>query len=263
MSDNSSFCNFYSHNFVRVAVAIPRVLVADPFFNGDQTITLMREAAERKALLVVFPELGLSAYSCKDLFQQQALLDASHSALCQVIEASRDIPVIAVVGVPLVIDNLLFNCAAVVHHGDLLGVVPKTYLPNYHEFYELRQFAPADYRLRDSIDFAGHRDVPFGNRLLFQAENQPLFTFFVEICEDLWVPVSPSSYAALAGALVLINLSASNATVGKEDYRRLMVADQSGRYCRLCLLRGQQRRIHDRSRLGRAWHDLRKRRPRG
>lgn len=229
VNDARSFFNLYRHNFVRIGVAIPEVLVADPSFNANQTIDLMREATKRRALLVVFPELGLSAYSCEDLFHQQPLLDASRDALCRVIEASRDIPIIAVVGVPLAIDNLLFNCAAVVHHGNLLGVVPKTYLPNYREFYELRQFAPADNRLRDSIEIAGHRDVPFGNRLLFQAEDQLLFTFFVEICEDLWVPVSPSSYAALAGATVLVNLSASNATVGKDDYRRLMVADQSGR----------------------------------
>lgn len=178
---------------------------------------------------MVFPELGLSAYSCEDLFHQQALLDASRDALCKVLDASRDIPLIAVVGVPVTVDSLLFNCAAVAYQGRLLGLVPKTYLPNYREFYELRQFTPADARLRDSVDLIGQRDVPFGNQLLFQVENQPLFTFFVEICEDLWVPVPPSSYAALAGATVLVNLSASNVTVGKEDYRRLLVADQSGR----------------------------------
>jgi NAD+ synthase (glutamine-hydrolysing) len=229
MNDRHGFFNLYSHNFVRVAVAIPQVLVADPAFNAKQTIALMREAAERKALLVVFPELGLSAYSCEDLFHQQALLDASRDALSKVAEASLDIPVIAVVGVPLPVDNLLFNCAAVVHQGRILGLIPKTYLPNYREFYELRQFTPADHRLRDSVELLGQRDVPFGNRLLFQAEDQPLFTFFVEICEDLWVPIPPSSYAALAGATVLINVSASNVTTGKEDYRRLLVADQSGR----------------------------------
>jgi NAD+ synthase (glutamine-hydrolysing) len=227
--DKRSFFNLYRHNFVRVAVAIPEIRVADPAFNADQTISLMRQAAACHAFLVVFPELGLSAYSCEDLFQQQALLDACRVALGNVIEASRANPVIAVVGLPLAIDHLLFNCAAVVHHGRLLGLVPKTYLPNYREFYELRQFTPADHGLRNAIDFAGHRDVPFGNRLLFQAETQPLFTFFIEICEDLWVPVPPSSYAALAGATVLINLSASNATVGKEEYRRLLVAGHSGR----------------------------------
>ena len=136
---------------------------------------------------------------------------------------------VAIVGLPLVFDNLLFNCAAVVHQGHILGLAPKSYLPNYREFYELRQFTPADYRLRDSVDLAGQREIPFGNRLLFLAEDQPLFTFFVEICEDLWVPVPPSAYAAMAGAMVLINLSASNVTVAKEDYRRLLVADQSGR----------------------------------
>jgi NAD+ synthase (glutamine-hydrolysing) len=229
MNDKRNFFNLYRHNFIRVAVAIPRVLVADPAFNADQTIALMREANERNALLVVFPEMGLSAYSCEDLFHQQALLDASGAALRKVLEASREISIVAVVGLPIVIGNLLFNCAAIVHQGRILGLVPKSYLPNYREFYELRQFAPADYCLRDSVDVAGQRDVPLGNRLLFQAEAQPLFKFFVEICEDLWVPIPPSSYAAIAGATVLINLSASNVTVGKEDYRRLLAADQSGR----------------------------------
>jgi NAD+ synthase (glutamine-hydrolysing) len=227
--DKRSFFNLYRHNFVRIAVAVPEVRVADPAFNADQTISLMRQAAACSSLLVVFPELGLSAYSCEDLFHQQALLDACRDALGNVIEASRANPVIAVVGLPVVVDHMLFNCAAVVHRGRLLGLVPKTYLPNYREFYELRQFAPADHCLRNTIDFAGHRDVPFGNRLLFQAEAQPLFTFFIEICEDLWVPLPPSSYAALAGATVLINLSASNVTVAKEEYRRLLVASHSGR----------------------------------
>jgi NAD+ synthase (glutamine-hydrolysing) len=227
--DQSAFFNLYRHNFVRVAIGIPEVRVADPAFNAEQTIVLMRQAAERKALLVVFPELGLSAYSCEDLFHQQALLDAGRESLQKILEASRDLPLITIVGVPFAVDNLLFNCAAVAHRGRLLGLAPKTYLPNYREFYELRQFTPADYRLRDSVDFLGQRDVPFGNHLLFQAEDQPLFTFFIEICEDFWVPLPPSSYAALAGATVLINLSASNITIGKEDYRRLLVASQSGR----------------------------------
>ena len=229
MKDPCGFFNLYCHNFVRVALAVPTVLVADPAFNANQTIQLLRQAAEQNALLAVFPELGLSAYSCEDLFHQQALLDASRDALHQVVEASRDISTIAVVGLPLAVDNMLFNCAAVVYNGHVLGLIPKSYLPNYREFYELRQFTPGDHRLSNSVDLAGQRDIPFGNRLLFQPENQPLFTFFVEICEDLWVPISPSSYAALAGATVLVNLSASNVTVGKEDFRRLLVADQSGR----------------------------------
>jgi NAD+ synthase (glutamine-hydrolysing) len=229
MSHPSSFFNLYRHNFVRVALAIPEVRVADPAFNAQRVIALMRQAAQRDALLVAFPELGLSAYSCEDLFHQQALLEASRDALGRVLEASRELSSIAIVGLPVAVDHLLFNCAAVVHRGRLLGLVPKTYLPNYREFYEMRQFTPATHAHRSAIDFAGQRDVPFGNRLLFQAADQPLCTFFVEICEDLWVPIPPSSYAAMAGATVLVNVSASNVTIGKEDFRRLLVADQSGR----------------------------------
>lgn len=229
MSHPTSFFNLYRHNFVRLALGIPEVRVADPAFNAGQVIGLLRQAAQRDVLLVTFPELGLSAYSCEDLFHQQALLDASRDALGRILDASRELSSMAVVGLPIAVDNLLFNCAAVVHRGRLLGIVPKTYLPNYREFYELRQFTPASHAHRSAIDFAGQRDVPFGNRLLFQAVDQPLFTFFVEICEDLWVPIPPSSYAAMAGATVLVNISASNVTIGKEDFRRLLVADQSGR----------------------------------
>ena len=224
-----SFFNLYSHNFVRVAVAIPEVRVADPAFNASQTIALMNQAADRRAALAIFPELGLSAYSCEDLFHQQALLDASEVALQKVTEASRSLPLAAVVGVPLQIDGLLYNCGVVVSRGRILGAAPKTYLPNYREFYELRQFTPGDFCPRDSIELCGQSDVPFGTSLLFRAREQPLLTFFVEICEDLWTPIPPSSHAALAGATVLINLSASNITVGKDDYRRELVANQSGR----------------------------------
>ena len=180
-------------------------------------------------MLVVLPELGLSAYSCEDLFHQQALLDAATDALGEALEATRHLPIVAVVGVPLQVDNLLYNCAAVIARGRILGVAPKTYLPTYREFYELRQFTPGDYAARETIDLCGQRDVPFGTRLLFQVEEQPLLTFFVEICEDLWTPVPPSSLAALAGATTLINLSASNVTVGKDEYRRQLVSNQSAR----------------------------------
>lgn len=224
-----SFFNLYRHNFVRVAVAVPEVRVADPVFNAAETIRLASDAASRRAALVVFPELGLSAYSCEDLFHQQALLDASVAAIARVREASTRLAPVLVVGAPLRIGAPLVNCAMVIHRGRLLGVVPKTYLPNYREFYERRQFAPGDAVARDSISLAGEADVPFGARLVFQAEDQPLFALAVEICEDLWTPIPPSSYAAMAGATVLANLSASNVTVGKDDYRRQLVANQSGR----------------------------------
>jgi len=223
-----SFFNLYRHNFVRVAVAIPEVRVADPAFNASQSVDLIARAASERALLVALPELGLSAYSCEDLFHQQALLHACRDALAKVLAGTRQLPVAAVVGVPLQVDDLLFNCAVVVSRGRILGVVPKTYLPSYREFYELRQFAPGDFSARDSIHLLG-QDAPFGTRLIFGVEEQPLLRFAVEICEDLWTPLPPSSSAALAGATVLVNLSASNVTVGKDDWRRQLVASQSGR----------------------------------
>ena len=229
MKATQEFFNLYNHDFVRAAVAIPPVRVADPDFNAGQTIALMREAAARQAALVLFPELGLSAYSCEDLFQQRALLDACAAALGEVVRASAELPVLAVVGMPLAVDHQLYNCAVVVGGGRIHGVVPKTYLPNYREFYELRQFRSGDVALREEIDVGEQRHVPFGARLLFEVEEQPLLRFHVEICEDLWVPIPPSSYAALAGATVLLNLSASNVTVAKADYRRELVGSQSAR----------------------------------
>ncbi|MGA7826878.1 MAG: NAD(+) synthase, partial [Geobacteraceae bacterium] len=229
MNQKQQFLNLYAHNFIRTAVVLPKLKVADPVYNSRETIRLLREAMENKALLAVFPELGLSAYTCEDLFHQQTLLDACLAGLNTILEESKNIPVIGLVGLPLRIDSLLFNCAVVFYRGRILGITPKTYLPNYREFYELRQFSPADHSLRETIDLLGQAEIPFGNKLLFQVENQPLLTFTIEICEDVWVPIPPSSYAALAGATVLVNLSASNITVGKADYRRQLVANQSGR----------------------------------
>jgi len=224
-----NFFNLYNHDFARVAVGIPALRVADPAFNCAQTVALMEQAAQRKAMLALFPELGLTAYTCEDLFHQRTLLDAAEDALVRILAASRELDVVAVVGMPVRADHLLFNCAVVVCRGAILGVVPKTYLPNYREFYEARQFTPADSARSTEIDLAGMRKVPFGARLLFQHRDQPLFVFSVEICEDLWTPIPPSSYAALAGATVLLNLSASNITIAKADYRRELVGSQSAR----------------------------------
>jgi NAD+ synthase (glutamine-hydrolysing) len=229
LGPNPPFFNIYSHNFVRAAVAVPELKVADPAFNAVRTIDLMKEAAAASCLLVVFPELGLTAYTCDDLFHQRALLEAALNGLDRVKEASRTIPVTAVVGLPVALDGMLFNCAAVVSGGMILGVVPKTYLPNYREFYELRHFSPADTLDRTLIEICAQKDVPFGSGLIFQWEEQPLFTMHIEICEDLWTPVPPSSFAALAGATVLVNLSASNITVSKDDYRKQLAANQSAR----------------------------------
>jgi NAD+ synthase (glutamine-hydrolysing) len=229
------FFNLYSHDLVRVAVAVPRLRVADPEYNAAHTIELMQAADARQALVVVFPELGLSAYSCDDLFHQGALLDAVEAALGQILAASAELGVISVVGLPLRVEDRLFNCAAVVHAGRLLGVVPKLYLPNYREFYEARQFASGREALCTSIDLLGQRDVPFGSELIFHAPELPLFRFHVEICEDLWVPLPPSTRAALAGATLLLNLSGSPITVGKAEYRRQLVGGQSARCLAACL----------------------------
>ena len=222
------FFNPYRHGFARVAVAVPRMRVADPAFNAGETIEMLRQAAERGAVVVAFPELGLSAYTCDDLFHQRALLDACEAALARVAEATADIAAVAIVGVPLRVDHRLFNCAAVVGNGRVLGVVPKTYLPNYGEFYEARQFQAGDTAVSPSVRLGGH-DVPFGADLIFETEALPLLKIACEICEDVWVPIPPSSYAALAGATVLVNLSASNITIGKADYRHRLVSVQSSR----------------------------------
>ncbi|WP_076997964.1 NAD(+) synthase [Variovorax sp. KK3] len=222
------FQNPYTHGFARLAVAVPRNRVADPVFNTAETIRLYREAAADGAMLVAFPELGLSAYTCDDLFHQAALLEACERALLDVAAASRDTGAVAVVGLPLRADHRLFNCAAVVADGRVLGILPKTYLPNYGEFYEARQFNGADTALSNEVMLGGER-VPFGSDLLFQSRQMPLFKLHVEICEDVWVPIPPSSHAALAGATVLVNLSASNITIGKSDYRHRLVSLQSAR----------------------------------
>ncbi len=229
MQTDAEFFNLYRHGFIRVAVGIPDVRVADPVFNASATITLMAQAAEQHAILALFPELGLTAYSCEDLFHQQTLLEGAINALDKILTASKQLELITLVGLPLQVNHLLFNCAAIVYRGRILGIVPKTFLPNYREFYELRQFAPAAAASCDTITLCGQSAIPFGEKLLFRAKNQPHFSFFTEICEDLWVPVPPSCHAALAGATLLLNLSASNITIGKHVYRRSLVANQSAR----------------------------------
>jgi NAD+ synthase (glutamine-hydrolysing) len=228
VQSGQDFFNAYNHDFVRLAVGVPSVHVADPAYNAVQTIRLMEQAVAQRAVLALFPELGLSAYSNDDLFHQRALLDAAQAALRSVLDASERLGIVAVVGLPIQVQHVLFNCAAVVYRGRVLGVIPKTYLPNYREFYEARYFASGDVARQPSIEIAGQL-VPFGSRLLFQAVDHPKLTFHVEICEDVWVPIPPSTYAALAGATVLLNLSASNVTVAKADYRRALVSGQSAR----------------------------------
>jgi NAD+ synthase (glutamine-hydrolysing) len=222
------FTSLYRHGFVRVAVAVPRVHIVDPADNGQRTLALARQAADRHAVLVVFPELGLSSYSAEDLFHQDAVQDAVDTALDDVVTASREIAATMVVGAPMRVDDRLFNTAVVIHHGRALGVVPKSYLPNYREYYEKRQFAAARDAVSDEVTVAG-RTVPFGSDVVFEAANVAGFAFHVEICEDLWTPIPPSTFAALGGATVLVNMSASNIVVAKADYRHQLCDSQSAR----------------------------------
>jgi NAD+ synthase (glutamine-hydrolysing) len=222
------FHSIYSHGFIRSAVCVPSLHVADPVYNMEQTLRLARRASGHHAALVLFPELGLSAFSNEDLFHQDALLEAVRETVALLTDESRNLSSVLLVGAPLRFQGMLFNCALVVYRGKILGIVPKTYLPNYREYYEKRQFVSARNALEPKVQFQGE-SVPFGNDLIFEAINFEGFALHVEICEDMWVPISPSTYGALAGATVLANLSASNITVGKTDYRRLLCASQSAK----------------------------------
>jgi NAD+ synthase (glutamine-hydrolysing) len=227
-SSNGNFRSLYEHGFVRTAAAVPHVRPADPQFNADRTLALAHDADEQGAAVVVFPELGLSAYAIDDLLHQQALTDQVLDALGRIVEASEDLSPVVIVGAPLYAEGGLYNSAVVIHRGRVLGAVPKSYLPEYREYYEKRQFRAARDLIGGEIELLGSR-VPFGADLLFECRDVPHLTLFVEICEDFWAPVPPSTYGALAGATLLINLSASNITVGKADYRKELCQAQSMR----------------------------------
>jgi NAD+ synthase (glutamine-hydrolysing) len=222
------FDSIYAHGFVRAAVCVPFVRLGSPLTNAERTIELARRAHGQGAALAIFPELGLSGYSNEDLFHQDAFLEACIAALARVADASRTLRPILVVGLPIRVEQKLFNCAVAVHAGRVLGVTPKTYLPNYREFYERRQFTPGTHATSREATILGEV-VPFGNDVVYEVATIPHLALHVEICEDVWVPVPPSTYAAAAGATVLVNLSASNITIGKADYRRMLCASHSAR----------------------------------
>ena len=222
------FFNLYTHGFVRVAACIPELKVSDPAFNAGKTVELVRQAAEQKAVLALFPELGLSGYTNEDLFFQDALLDGVLAGLKSLLEVTYSLDIVIVVGAPLKVREALFNCGIVMHKGRILGAAVKSYLPNYREFYELRQFKPAADLMTDTLELLG-QVVPIGADLIFRMENIPAFRLYLEVCEDVWVPVPPSSFASMAGATVIGNLSASNITVGKDEYRHALVENQSAR----------------------------------
>jgi NAD+ synthase (glutamine-hydrolysing) len=215
--------------FLRVAAATPQLRVADCAFNVEHVLALMRRAESERVNVLVFPELAITGYTCADLFHQPVLQRAAVEELEQLARDSAGVfSGLAILGLPLTVEDMVFNCAAVLHRGRILGIVPKSFLPNYKEFYEARWFAPAIKSNRREVEIAG-QTVPFGTDRLFAAEDWEGLIVGVEICEDLWVPVPPSSAQALAGATVLVNLSASNETIGKASYRRQLVLSQSGR----------------------------------
>jgi NAD+ synthase (glutamine-hydrolysing) len=227
MPDSPDFRSPYRHGFVRVAAATLRTVIGDPAANAASVLATARECAEEGVGLVVYPELTLTGYSIEDILLQDTLLDASEAALAEIVAGSADLLPVLVVGLPVRGRNRIHNVAAVVHRGRLLGVAPKSYLPNYREFYERRQIGPGD-DLRGTIRLAG-AEVPFGPDLLFTAEDVPSFVLHVEICEDMWVPVPPSATAALAGATVLANLSGSPITIGRAESRCLLARSASAR----------------------------------
>ena len=213
--------------FVKVAAGTPSIRVADCRYNAESCFTLMREADRQGVRVLVLPELCLTGYTCGDLFLQETLLRGAEEALSTVLEATKHLDMVTALGLPVRFENKLYNCAAVIHKGVILGLVPKTHLPNYGEFYEARWFAPGPAETRQ-VTLCG-QSVPLGSRQLFFCQDLPELVLGVELCEDLWAVEPPSTRLAALGATLILNLSASDEVVGKADYRRALVTGQSAR----------------------------------
>ncbi len=223
-----AFHSIHTHGFVRAAVCTPTVIPGDPGFNAAETLRLARDGDAQACDLMLFPELGISAYAIDDLFLQDALLRRVEDEIAALAKASATLKPVLIVGAPLAHNGRLYNCAVAISRGRILGVVPKSFLPNYREYYEKRWFAPGAGVTGLEMTLAG-QTVPFGTDILFAAEDLADFVFHLEICEDFWAPLPPSTAGAMAGALILCNLSASNIVVGKADDRELLCASQSTR----------------------------------
>ena len=214
--------------FISVACGTPKLRLADCHYNAEQTFTMMRQAEKAGVKVLVLPELGLTGYTCGDLFYQESLLRGAEEALATVLEATRNLEVVTAVGLPVRVNQKLYNCAAVIQKGKILGVVPKTHIPNYGEFYEKRQFAPAP-QISGTVTLCGQETIPFTTEILFSCREIPDLVLGFEVCEDLWAPDSPSVRLAQAGATIIGNLSASNDLIGKDSYRRQLVTMQSAK----------------------------------
>jgi len=228
--------------FLRVGAIAPELRVADIDFNVEVIIESMRRAKNEGVQVLAFPEMAITGYTIGDLVQHQALLSKAQEGLHRVLDGSSRCAMAVMVGMPLLVEQKIFNCVVVLNSGSIFGVIPKTHLPSYKEFYEDRWFASSREARPDTVDLLGQR-VPFGTDILFRLRGIPSATIGVEICEDLWVPLSPHEYQALAGATLLVNLSASNEVIGKADWRRTMVSSESGRciaaYCYASAGRGE------------------------
>ena len=225
---DSGFFSIYAHGFIRVGACTPRTRPADPAYNMRETLELARRGDEAGAAVLLFPELGVGGYAVDDLHLQEALLAACEAELARLVEASRRMRAVLVVGLPHADRGRLYNCAVAVHAGRVLGVTPKSFLPNYREFYEARWFTPGAGVVGRTTRLLG-AEVPFGTDLLFSTEGPCPFTFHMEVCEDGWTPEPPSGRAAMAGAELLLNLSASNIVIGKAQTRRQLFGAQSNR----------------------------------
>ena len=213
-------------DFIKVAAACPVTRVGDTDFNKKEILSCIKEANMVNTKVIVFPELCISSYTCGDLFLNNTLLTNSLNAVEYILKETKDIYMLITIGAPLIYHDALYNCGYVLYKGKILGIVPKSYIPNYSEFYEKRWFTEGLNITSKTVDFSFQKNVPFGVNLLFSCDN---FTFGVEICEDLWVTIPPSSYLALMGANIIGNLSASNELVSKADYRRALIKNQSAR----------------------------------
>ncbi|MCW2544014.1 MAG: nadE, partial [Frankiales bacterium] len=222
------FTSAYAHGYARIAACTLPVTIADPATNAASVLTEARACHDEGVAVALFPELCLTGYSIDDLFLQDTLLEAVEAALGTIVEASADLRPVLVVGAPLRKDNRVYNCAVVIHRGKVLGVAPKSFLPTYREFYEARWFASGEDQRGERISVGGFV-VPFGRDLIFRSADVPGLALFVEICEDMWVPIPPSAYASLAGATVLANLSGSPITIARAEDRRQLVRSASSR----------------------------------
>ncbi len=219
-----------NYGFFRVASAVPNVKVADCISNGEFILSMMKDAEGKGISIICFPELCITGYTCQDLFLQTPLISGAEKSVATLCEESKNLNITAIIGVPIRFNGSLYNCALSIHKGKILGIVPKIYLPNYKEFYEKRWFSNGDYLSDQTISYANQDCIPFSSKLVFSCNNgEDCVKYGIEICEDVWAPIPPSSHITLDGAEIIFNLSASNDLIGKHNYLRSILAQQSAR----------------------------------